>query len=343
MFFHYETIKRITQAILNTFNNVEVKRYDNFGNYVKSIIVPITWSTKDKAYVLSKQDIEYYKVGNFNFLPRMSLSLLSINPNREAATNRLQKINVSTSDDKIVSYQRNAAPYNLTFNISVAARSIADLFMILEQILPYFNPTMNFKIYEAPFITEATAVPIKLDSVDMDLPENLSQDDDVRIVSANITITASMNLYLPIMEEALIKEVRMYFNHWEGTNPDENLRHIKHEHIIDQNTGLSSSSTRTDLSDNTGLYLPNCSIVGPDNIALNISSTFSANVSDVDSEIFTYVWSVIPNTTSAIVSTGNYNTNILSTLEGNFKLQLVVIDKNGNQSLPAIKTVTVGG
>ena len=58
-------------------------------------------------------------------------------------------------------------PYNVSFELSIMSNLSDDGLQIVEQILPYFQPSFNITIYLIDSIGEKKDVPIVLEGIDM--------------------------------------------------------------------------------------------------------------------------------------------------------------------------------
>lgn len=206
MYYHFNSIRKYTVALLETFGDVEIPRYDEEGQLIKVINVPIVFSTRERAVQLIEQDYATNN-GTANILPRLALSLDSMNKATNRDTNKTKKINVITKDDKNYTFHYNSVSYDLSFTLHILARTMSDLTLILEQILPQFRPTLNIRLQELDFIEEDTTIPINFDGVSFDFPVDTDIDSDIRTLTADLSLTMRGNLYLPIKDAKIIKEV----------------------------------------------------------------------------------------------------------------------------------------
>ncbi len=322
-YFHHNTIRKYTLGLLDTFNNLQVERtLTNDKGYVN---VPITFGSKDKAFVMTETDVEQWKTGNYNVLPRMSLSLLTINKDQKRDLNKLHTIN-KTVNGKTLTFQYNAVSYVFTYELAIATRSMTELTMLLEQILPHFNPTYNLLIKEMDIQEEPTLVPVSLMSTDIDLPTNTSQDD-IRICSAMLILDVRGNVYQPFTDTDMIESVRMYMN----MNTDEEQRSIKYEFDVDDTNTLKV----TDY-DNMGTVNSNPPVLSEIQGLTNIlqgTHNYTAIFTDVDDEKdFIYLWNILPSSVGTATVT-NSNPTILNALtSGSLDLMCQVVDRSGNIS-----------
>lgn len=133
------------------FNHVQVKRVR--GEQEKFIKVPITYASKEK-FLASMNKLNYaYSQENVakteTILPRMNLSLVDLQYNaiRKTGIAVNQKMTQLRAPGKTVT-QFNPAPYRFMFELGVYTRYEDDVFQIIEQILPYFQPHFNCRITE---------------------------------------------------------------------------------------------------------------------------------------------------------------------------------------------------
>lgn len=106
-------------------------------------------------------------------------------------------------------------PYNINFTLSIATKQNDDMLQIVEQILPYFQPSLNVTINLVSSIGEKKDVPIVLDSITMATDYEGSFEDRSTIIY-NLNFTAKTYVFGAIASEAsgLIKkvDVDMYSN-----------------------------------------------------------------------------------------------------------------------------------
>lgn len=367
-FFHHQSIRNYTASLLDTFNSVQIARTDKNGKEIYTPI-PITFGSKDKAFIMTTIDQQKFLDGNFNILPRMSLSLISMEADQKRNTNRLHTINKKI-DGNIINFHYNAVAYNLNYELDIACKSLTELSMALEQILPYFNPTLNLAIKELAIQDEPTSVRVALNGTSLDLPDSFNMDDALRIVGAKLSLQLNGNLYMPFKDAEMIKNVKLYLNHQQANELlGQTTRKEKLEFEVDQDTKTMKDKTlyKLDFEDSAGKNRPNyyyalnpdgsiqrdkynvpmliddgLFISGVDEILIETDSEFKLNFIDIDDEKdFIYVWNIISG--QAIIGTNNVNpvTVLFGTEPGIVVLQGQVIDKQGNVSKYVTKEILV--
>lgn len=237
-YFFFETTKKYTKSLLDLFNDIQVrKKIDE--NTDKYVTVPISFGSKDAASVFSDTELDQLLSGNFNILPRMSLSLISMERDDQRATSRFQ-IPIKDINGKTITFQHNCVPYSFDFVLSIATRSLTDLTSILEQVLPFFNPNINLRVRELEWLTEPTTIQVEMISVDYELPDE-NDGADIRVCSANLTMRLHGNIYPPLKNSALINQVKLYLS--PVVDFSEDSKEIVHKFDIDDTTNTMDVNT----------------------------------------------------------------------------------------------------
>lgn len=130
------------------FNHVEVARKD------RHIKVPVTFANKenfirklDTINNSSDGDETYAKIETI--LPRMCLSIIDVNYNPLFKTNITNREMMSRPGVRpVTTSQFNPVPFKYMFELGIYARHEDDVFQIIEQILPYFQPHFACKMTE---------------------------------------------------------------------------------------------------------------------------------------------------------------------------------------------------
>lgn len=132
------------------FSNIQVMR--NRNNKIELQRVPISFASKERF--MEKID-KYNSINSTEnvakvdtILPRISLMMLDIVYNSTFATsNQVRTIRERFGTTQNIS-QYNSTPYKMIFELSIWTRHMDDMFQIIEQILPYFQPHFTTNIKE---------------------------------------------------------------------------------------------------------------------------------------------------------------------------------------------------
>lgn len=142
------SLRRYIVLVGDLFSNIQVARKRPDG--VKFIKVPITYASKERfLYNLYKNAItaDGTPTKLETILPRINFQMVSMIYNADYKTNMLNRTTKSGTKQTGVS-QYNPVPVKLTFELGVFTRLQDDMFQILEQIVPYFQPHFNTTMTE---------------------------------------------------------------------------------------------------------------------------------------------------------------------------------------------------
>ena len=153
MFGHWynSSMRRYIVMMGDLFSHVQVMRKRDDDN-VELTKVPITYASKERFMEkLNKvnsisSDKQIAKVETI--LPRMCLNLVDMTYNGSYKTNIQNKVvRTKPGDIKTIS-QYNPVPVKMIFELGIYTRHQDDMFQIIEQIFPYFQPHFNTTIKE---------------------------------------------------------------------------------------------------------------------------------------------------------------------------------------------------
>lgn len=159
------------------FDHIEVARDNN-----RFIKVPITFANKER-FVEKLNTINNSSDGDETIakietiLPRMCLSIIDVNYNPLFKTNITNREMMTRLGERpVTTSQFNPVPFKYMFELGVYTRNEDDMFQIIEQILPYFQPNFACKTTELHTndITIDRDIQITLQSISID--ENPDSD-----------------------------------------------------------------------------------------------------------------------------------------------------------------------
>jgi hypothetical protein len=189
------------------FNNITIRKTDSNGDVLSSIPVPISYGPAEKF--LSRLDVVGNKDDNDKTnvalkLPRMSFVISNIERNASESTIKYNKYstNGTTSDQRKM--VREPVKYKLNYELSILSKHQDDAFQILEQILPFFEPTMNVTITDIEELGIKSDIPITLNSVS---PDTEFEGDAMsrNVVRINLDFTVDIKVFGPVSETGVIK------------------------------------------------------------------------------------------------------------------------------------------
>jgi len=206
--FHHDTIRKYTAALLSYFNHIEISYKLSSGNRIEKN-VPLRYSSREKATILDEHTTEQLISGNYNVLPRASLSLVSMSRSEQRMLNKNTKTNRFMNNDTM-EFSFNSVPYEFAFDIIIQCRGMNEATQIIEQIVPKFNPTVNIDIWDASNLSEPTRIPVNLNDVSMETDDYDEFSTNVTTITFNLALVG--NLYQPIKALPRVKEFQIFLN-----------------------------------------------------------------------------------------------------------------------------------
>jgi hypothetical protein len=201
-YFYHKTIFKSVATFGTLFNDITVKRKTSDSNIVKELKVPLSYGPRSKF--LSK--IEETGKNVAITLPRLSFEMSGFSYDSQRKLNSLG-VRYNTSQDDIEKSMYNPVPYNIGFSLNIYVEHFDEGLQIIEQIVPFFSPYLNIPsklIYDDMGIVDD--VPVILN--DVSLEESYEgQFEDRRVITWNLSFTLKTNIFKPVKESGLIRQV----------------------------------------------------------------------------------------------------------------------------------------
>ncbi len=151
-------------------------------------------------------------------LPRLSFEFngLSYDPSRKV-TQTQTFITAPTSNKSQAKKVYMPVPYNMSFELNILAKINEDALQIVEQILPYFQPSYNLTVNMISTIGEKRDIPVVLDNVSFtdDYEGDFSER---RALIYTLTFTAKTYLFgpVPTTSSGIIKKATIDYSTRKG-------------------------------------------------------------------------------------------------------------------------------
>jgi hypothetical protein len=213
-YFYHEIIRRTVISFGTVFNEIYIKHKDSTGNSISEIKVPLAYGPIQKFLARLQQQAELNKPIAMT-LPRLSFEMTSIqyDPARKANVTQTFKALDGNNLKKVYL----PVPYNLGFQLNLISKIQDDALQVVEQILPYFQPSFNLTVDLVNSIGEKRDIPIVLDSVTF--TDDYEGDFSTRrILIYTFNFTAKTYLFGPIADntDGLIRKVQV--DYYTGTD-----------------------------------------------------------------------------------------------------------------------------
>jgi len=195
---YHEIIKKTVVAFGTLFNNIELRRTS--GSKTEVMKVPLAYGPKQKFLSRLRQVGDLTTQDQVQItLPRISFEIngIAYDPSRKLSP---------------TSYIRNTSgeatykgfmpiPYNINFELAILSKNQDDALQILEQILPYFQPSFNLTMNLVADLGETRDYPVSLTSVDYS-DEYEGDYDTRRTLIYTLQFQAKTYLYGPVQDKS---------------------------------------------------------------------------------------------------------------------------------------------
>jgi hypothetical protein len=235
-YFYHEIIRKTVISFGTLFNEIYVKKKDSNGNYISEIKVPLAYGPTQKFLARIEQQSELSKPIQIT-LPRLSFQMVSIqyDPTRKAGVTQTFKAH----DGDQVKQVYLPVPYNIGFELSLLSKQQDDALQVVEQILPFFQPSFNLTVDLIDSIGEKRDIPMVLDSVDFS--DDYEGDFSTRrSLIYTFRFTAKTYLFGPIADstDGLIRKVQVdLYSDTNTVTAKREMRYTLEPDPIDANPG----------------------------------------------------------------------------------------------------------
>jgi hypothetical protein len=204
-YFYHQIIRKTVVSFGTIFNQIHIKHESDDGVTVSEMRVPLAYGPRQKFLARIEEQSNLNKPTQIT-LPRMSFEMNSLqyDVSRKAGITQSFKASDGTNLKKVYL----PVPYNIGFELNILTKLNDDALQIVEQILPFFQPSFTLTIDLIDSIGEKRDVPVVLESINF-------QDDyegdfsTRRSLIYTLQFTAKTYLFGPISDttDGLIKKV----------------------------------------------------------------------------------------------------------------------------------------
>ena len=205
--FYNQAVRKTVVSFGTLFNNIELKKTVD-GQVIETEKVPLAYGPKQKfLYRLQGNPTDGRKVAIT--LPRIYFEMTGIDYDATRKTPATQKYKTVINDNgNEVRTQYVPVPYNISFEVGILCKSQDDGLQILEQILPFFQPSFSMSLKFIPDMDEVRDVAVVLNSVDFD--DDWEDDFSTRrSITYTMQFTAKSYIYGPYTKADVIRKSRI--------------------------------------------------------------------------------------------------------------------------------------
>ena len=220
-----ETMRSISIAFTNFFNDLHVVRKNEFGEPIKCIQVPIKFGPRMKSFDFRKQQEsgkEYY-ISYPNLAWRFDG--MSFDAERFSGQYADRVFYNDTLEDMGFDWKMTEqfwsdvqpVPYNINISMELKCDLMSDAMDICEQICTRFTPECYLNIKEFWFFNKRRSIKLTLTGDPAWQIESESMgEEDKREITVTFSFQAAAYLYKPIKSSAIIDKIDVFVNAAKG-------------------------------------------------------------------------------------------------------------------------------
>jgi hypothetical protein len=303
-YFYHEILRKTVIGFGTLFNNIEIRQTNNQGEVVSVLKVPLAYGPIQKFLARVEQQPNLNTPVQIT-LPRMSFEFtgLSYDTTRKLTTTQTF-LSKSTTDSTDIRKTYMPVPYNMDFDLNIMTKLNDDMLQIIEQILPYFQPSYTLTVNLIDSIGEKRDIPIVLDNISM---EDTYEGDysTRRALIYTLKFTAKTYLFGPVssgVSKDIIERVSLGFVSGDTRSTSRDLTYSATPTATKNYTGEVTTTLTNDVE------------IGTTAIEVADSSNISTNSYFTLNNETLYVSKKTGNILSVI--RGSYNTAITNHVAG---------------------------
>ena len=207
------------------FNDIHIQKEDKNDKVISDIKVPLAYGPRAKFLARLEQMQELNKPTAIS-LPRMSFEMTNLAYDSSRKTSVTKTYKAIDDKDKVKKVYL-PVPYNVGLELNIITNFNDDSLQIVEQILPFFQPSFNITVDLITSIGEKRDVPVIL--------ENISFTDEYegdfstrRVLMYTMSFNAKTYLFGPIAEstDGIIRKVQVdYYADTDKQNAKREMRY----------------------------------------------------------------------------------------------------------------------
>ena len=248
-YFYNEILRRTVIAFGTLFNSISIKHTNASDDVVSVVRVPLAYGPTQKFLARLEQSPDLNKSTQMT-LPRMSFEFtgLTYDPSRKVTTTQSFLVK-DPNDGTEIKKSYMPVPYNMQFELSIMTKLNDDALQIVEQILPYFQPSYNISVELVEAIKEKRDIPIIL--------ENITMQDDYegdyttrRVLLYTLRFTAKTYLFGPASSATkdVIKKASISYINGDSTGTTRDVTYSVLPRALKNYTGIVLTTLSEDIS-----------------------------------------------------------------------------------------------
>jgi len=202
--YQYNQIMRKSVVGFGTlFNDIEIRKYHDDGSVYQRMKVPLAYGPRQKFLARLTEQPQLTRP-NAITLPRLAFEMTGMvyDPTRKQSP---VQYCLTEENNEGLKKTYVPVPYNLEFELNVLSKTQDDCLQIVEQIVPYFQPSFNLSMKLVDEANIRRDVPIILNSITFD--DDYEGDFSTRrSLVYTLRFTLKTYIYGPTSDTGLIKK-----------------------------------------------------------------------------------------------------------------------------------------
>jgi len=206
-YYYHEILRKTIIGFGTLFNQIFIKHEKKDDTTLDTTKVGLAYGPQQKFFAKIREQANLTKPVAIT-LPRMSFEMtnISYDPTRKSGITQTFKASDGSNIKKVFM----PVPYNIGFELSIFSKLNDDALQIVEQILPFFQPSFNITINLLSSIGEKRDIPIVLDNISF--RDEYEGDFSTRTALIyTLQFTAKTYLFGPVSDtpDGIIKKVQV--------------------------------------------------------------------------------------------------------------------------------------
>ncbi len=215
--FSHQTTKSVIAVFGSLFDQMSIVKKNADGTENQNYMVPITYAPKNKWVSMINERPDYSTNQVQMTLPRMAFEIVSFYPDPNRNMGFMRDFVVGNLNTGGKTKIMTPAPVTLTMNLYLMTKDAEDTFQVIEQIVPYFRPTLIVNFNLLPEFNIYKDIPISLLGVNT-VDNYAGTTEDMRTLETTFQFSIPIYYFGPIAEKGnIIKQVKVTYSTDEGT------------------------------------------------------------------------------------------------------------------------------
>ena len=225
-YFYHEIIRKTIISFGTLFNDISIRHTKKDGSILDETKVGLSYGPMQKFLAKIEQQEQLTKSVAIT-LPRMSFEMTNIQYDSTRKTGVTQTFKAKDATDNKTKKVYMPVPYNIGFELNIFTKLNDDALQIVEQILPFFQPSFNLTVDLVSSIGEKRDIPIVLENISF-TDEYEGDFSSRRVLTYTLNFVAKTYLFGPIAEstDGLIRKVQV--DYYSDTNTQTAKREMRY-------------------------------------------------------------------------------------------------------------------